>query len=254
MKIIFKKTLKFRPSPTLFLLCLMVIGKTGFSQNQKVWTGTSKLFGIDSTSNPGSLVNWSIGMATSSGSSKLDSSIGGRAIFSRFTWENNTSSVLVDSVKVNETVSGCIGSTSTKLVEVFPLPSLVMPSSNQILCSGISPNNFAVSIANYAAISGIGSFSFFYEIRIDSAAGTLFTSGSVSGITSGTANINVGSWPSMTPGKTYVFIITQFGSEQSSSGNNPSPGNLSSVAIQGLPRNYSIQINSTITPPSIQAY
>ncbi|MDZ4668019.1 MAG: hypothetical protein SGJ00_09055 [bacterium] len=238
----------------LLLLCLMAIGHSGISQNQKVWSGTSKLFGINAASNSGSSVNWSIGNAGSSSSSKLDSSIAGRAIFSRFSWANGSVSMVVDSVKVNETVSGCIGSTTTKLVEVYPAPTITLPSSSQVLCSGVAPANFDASLTNYGAISGIGTFLLNYEIRKDSASGSLFASGIISGINSGTVTINTGAWPSMNAGTSYYFVITQFGSEQSSAGNNPSPGNISTAAITGLPQTYSITINPTITPPSIQAY
>jgi hypothetical protein len=226
----------------------------GFAQNQKVWSGTSKLFGINPTGNPGSSVTWTIGNGTSSSSSKADSVVATRAVFARYSWINGGISLTTDTVKVNEIVSGCTSSTITKLIEVYPNPTLTVPASNQTICVGLAPIDFGLNLSNYAAISGIGTFAISYELRIGSASGTVFTSGNISGINSGTANVVTASWPSMSAGTSYYFVITNFGSEQSASGNNPAPGNVSAATLASFPSTYFIQVNSSINAPSIQAY
>lgn len=238
----------------LLLFCMLLAGKMGFSQNQKVWSGTSKLFGIDPSGNPGSTVSWSIGNGSSSSSSKADSVVATRAIFSRYSWVNGGSNYTTDTIKVNEIVSGCTSTTISKLIEVYPNPSLTVPASNQTICAGLAPADFGLNLSNYAAISGIGTFAISYELRIGSASGTVFTSGNISGINSGTINVATASWPSMSAGTSYYFVVTNFGSEQSSSGNNPAPGNVSAATLASFPSTYFIQVNSSINAPSIQAY
>lgn len=238
-----------------FLLFFAIfIGGQLSAQNQKVWTGTSKLFGINAIGNPGSTVSWTIGNGTSSTSSKADSMVSGRAVFARYSWVNASSNFTTDTVKVNEIVSGCTSSTITKLIEVYPNPVLTVPASNQTICAGLAPADFGLNLSNYTAITDMGTFALSYELRIGSASGTVFTSGNISGINSATIQVATAAWPSMSAATSYYFVITNFGSEQSASGSNPAPGNVSAAAISSFPTSYSIQVNSSITPPSIQAY
>jgi hypothetical protein len=235
-------------------LLLLLIASNAMAQNQKVWSGTSKLFGINASANPTSTVNWSVGNGTGSTTTKSDTS--GRAIFSRYSWVNGTANMIVDTVKVSETVSGCISTVTSKLVEVYPLPTLTM-GTNQTICAGAAPANFSLTIGNYANISSIGNFTISYELRAGSVTGTPLGSGSsasVTGINSNTVNINTSSWPSLAANTTYYFVITNFGSEIASAGSNPAPGNLSATDIAALPRTYTIAVNPTITSPSIIAY
>jgi hypothetical protein len=238
----------------LLLFCLLLAGKIGNSQNQKVWSGTSKLFGIDPTGNPGSSVTWTIGNGSSSTSSKADSLVATRAVFARYSWVNGGSNFTTDTIKVNEIVSGCTSTTISKLVDVYPNPILTVPASNQTICAGLAPVDFGLNLSNYAAITGIGTFALSYELRIGSASGTVFTSGNMSGINSGTVNVATASWPSMSAGTSYYFVVTNFGSEQSASGSNPAPGNVSATTIASFPNTYYIQVNASISAPSIQAY
>jgi hypothetical protein len=238
-----------------FLAMLLLIGGSAMAQNQKVWSGTSKLFGIDASANPTSTVNWSVGNATGSTTSKLDTSLA-RATFSRYSWVNGTANMLVDTVKVSETISGCISTVSSKLVEVYPLPNLTM-GTNQTICAGASAANFDFTIANYANISGIGTFTISYELRAGSATGTALggsSTANVTGINSNTVSIPASTFTGLAAGTTYYFVITNFGSEITASGSNPAPGNLSSAAIDAFPRTYTITVNPAITAPSIIAY
>jgi hypothetical protein len=235
-------------------LMLVLFASSAMAQNQKVWTGTSKLFGINAATNPTSTVNWSVRNATGSTTTKVDTS--GRAIFSRYSWGNSTTSMIIDTVRVSETINGCLGDTAKKAIEVYPLPTLTM-GSNQTICAGATPINFSFDISNYASISGIGTFTISYELRAGSASGTPLGSGStatLTGINSSTVNINTSAWPSMTANTTYYFVITNFGSEIAASGSNPAPGNLSTTDIAALPRTYTITVNPAITAPSIIAY
>jgi hypothetical protein len=236
-------------------LMLFLIASSTMAQNQKVWTGTSKLFGVNGATNPTSSVNWSVGNATGSSTTKLDTTLA-RAIFSRYTWVNSTANMIVDTVKVSETISGCVSAVVPKLVEVYALPTLTM-GTNQTLCSGVAPTNFSFTIGNYANISSIGTFTISYELRAGSATGTALGSGStasITGINSNTVNINTSAWPSLTANTTYYFVITNFGSEITTAGSNPAPGNLSTSDIAALPRTYTITVNPAITSPTIIAY
>ena len=237
-------------------LMLLLIASGTMAQNQKVWTGTSKLFGINASTNPTSTVNWSVGNYTGSTSSKADSAVSSRNIFSRVTWANSTANMLVDTVKVSETISGCVSAVVPKLVEVYPLPTLTM-GTNQTICSGAAPTNFSFTIGNYANISSIGTFTISYELRAGSATGTALGSGSTASVTSinsNTVTINTSTWPTLTANTTYYFVITNFGSEIALAGSNPAPGNLSTTDIAALPRTYTITVNPAITAPTIIAY
>ncbi|MEB3150835.1 MAG: hypothetical protein VKL60_17690 [Sphaerospermopsis sp.] len=164
--------------------------------------------------------------------------------------------MVLDTVKVSETISGCISSEATKLVEVFPLPTLTL-GSNQTICAGASPSDFNVTISNYANISGIGTFTVSYELRAGSATGTPLggaSTATINNINSGTISIPASSFTGFTPGTTYYFVVTNFGSEISATASNPAPGNISSTAVDALPRTYTITVNPAITAPSIMAY
>lgn len=235
-------------------LLLLLIASNAMAQNQKVWSGTSKLFGVNASANPTSTVNWSVGNGTGSATTKLDTS--GRAIFSRYSWVNSTANMIVDTVKVSETVSGCISTIANKLVEVYPLPTLTM-GTNQTICAGASAANFDFTIANYANISGIGTFTISYELRAGSATGTALggsSTANVTSISSNTVSIPASTFTGLAAGTTYYFVITNFGSELALAGSNPAPGNLSTTDIAALPRTYTIAVNPTITSPSIIAY
>ncbi|MDZ4668947.1 MAG: hypothetical protein SGJ00_13860 [bacterium] len=249
----YNKNLFFRLSLIIGLLSLGLLVQ---AQNQKVWTNTSKLFGINGATNPTSTISWSVGNFTASTTSKADSLIAARATFARYSWLNPSASLIVDTVKVSESVSGCLSSTVSKLIEVYPLPSLTM-GTNQTICSGALPAAFSFSISNYASISGIGNYTISYELRAVSATGTALggsSTATVTGVNSGTVNISTTGWPAMTAGTTYYFVITNFGSEITATASNPAPGNLSSIDIAALPRTYTIAVNPAITAPSIQAY
>jgi hypothetical protein len=241
------------------ILCLFFLfcASNSFAQNQKVWTGNSKLFGIDSTANRGSSITWNLGLGTGSTSSKADSSVtavGNRTIFTRVNFANATSAMIVDTVKVFETLNGCSTSVSSKPVEVYPLPVISVPA-NQTLCSGVSPANISLSLTNYAAISGIGTFTLSYELRAGSASGTALggaSSATVSGINSSSISINTSSWPSLTAGTTYYLVITAFGSELASP--TPLPGNVSASVLASFPQTYTITVYPNLTAPSIIAY
>jgi len=244
------------PFNKILSILFLLVTTSAMAQNQKVWSGTSKLFGVDPNTNPTSTVNWTLGNFTGSTSSKADSAVSSRNIFTRVSWNNPTSNMLVDTVKVSETLNGCISSIATKLVEVYPLPTLTM-GTNQTICAGLTPSNFSFDISNYANISGIGTFNISYELRAGSATGTALGSGSsanITGINSGTVNINTSAWPSLAANTTYYFVITNFGSEITTAGSNPAPGNLSTAAIDALPRTYTITVQPNVAAPSIIAY
>lgn len=241
------------------ILCLFFFfcASSSFAQNQKVWTGSSKLFGIDSTANPGSSITWNLGLGTGSISSKSDSAVsavGNRAIFTRVSFANSTAAMVVDTVKVSESLNGCSTSISSKLVEVYPIPTFTVPA-NQTLCSGISPSNFSLTLSNYAALSGIGTFTLSYEVRAGSSSGTALGGGStatLTGINSTTVAINTSSWPSLSAGTTYYLVITAFGSELTSP--TPLPGNVSSSVLATFPQTYTLTVYPNLTAPSIIAY
>jgi hypothetical protein len=220
------------------------------AQTQKAWTGTSKLFGINGTTNPGSTVNWTL--VTAGTSSKADSAVSSRNLFTRVTYNNGTAAMIRDTLRVSETVSGCSGSVTNKAVEVYPLPICSLPTSQNI-CFGGTAANFNVFINNFAAISGIGGLTFNYELRSGSATGSVVSSasGSVTGITSSPVTISTSGWPTLTPGATYYFVITSFGSTNTAGGH-PAPGNIASVA--SFPTTYTILINPAIAVPTITAY
>ena len=114
-----------------FLFLVLLFASTiAMAQNQKVWTGTSKLFGVNGATNPTSTVNWSVGNATGSTTTKLDTTLA-RALFSRYSWVNSTASMIVDTVKVSETVSGCVSTLSSKCSRCRLAPSL--PSLRNVL-------------------------------------------------------------------------------------------------------------------------
>jgi hypothetical protein len=246
-----KLTFKFT-----FIL-LLLTATNALAQNQKVWTGSSKLFGIDSTANRGSNVNWNLGLGTGSTSTKTDSnvvSVANRTIFTRANFINTTSAMVVDTIKVTETLNSCITTTGIKLIEVFPLPTFNL-ASNQTLCAGSSPSNFNLVISNYAAINSIGNFSISYELRAGSTIGTPLggaSSGNLTGINSNTIPINVSSWPALTANTTYYFIITAFGSEITSP--IPVPGNIGPSGLASFPQTYTITVQPSLTNPSIISY
>ena len=237
------------------LLFLFMVGSAfiAHAQNQKAWTGTSKLFGINGTTNPGSVVTWTLGLGTSSTSSKLDSSVSSRNLFSRITCTNASASMIVDTVKVGETVGGCAGAITSKIMEVYPLPVCSLPTS-QSLCNGASLASFNLYITNYAAISGIGNLTLTYQVRAGSSTGTALggsSSGTLTGIASSSTTINPATWPAMTAGTTYYFVITSFGST-TTSGGHPAPGNIASVT--SFPTTYTFIINPAVVAPTITAY
>lgn len=243
------------------LLFLLGLGISQMNaQNQKVWTGTSKLFGINDATNPGSSVTWNLGLGTGSTSSKTDSTVSARAIFTRINWSNPTAAMIVDTVKVSETVSGCPSVIVSKLVEVYPLP-ICSIGSNQTLCYGVSPVSFTLNITNYSDITGIKDFPISYEVRAGSTTGTALggTSTGSTTLSAASTTINPSTWPSMAAGTTYYFVITSFGSSISATGNNPAPGNISLTGIGAnayavLPTNNTYIISPVITAPSIIAY
>jgi hypothetical protein len=239
----------------LLFLVLIFASTAAMAQNQKVWTGTSKLFGINAATNPTSTVNWSVGNATGSTTTKLDTTLT-RVIFSRYSWVNSTAAMIVDTVKVSETISGCVSTVASKLVEVYPLPTLTMGSKDTI-CAGVKPNNFSFTVSNYSILNGIiDTLKVYYELRAGSVTGSPLTGStdSVTVINSGTVNINTSAWAIPLPNTTYYFVITNFGSGKVAAGSNPAPGNLSTTDIASLPRTYTITVNPAITAPSIIAY
>jgi hypothetical protein len=239
------------------LSVFFLITSNAFAQNQKVWTASSKLFGIDSTSNRGSTVTWTLGLGTGSTSAKTDSSVvavANRNIFTRVNFVNNTANVVVDTVKVSETLNSCVTTTANKLIEIFPLPSFTLPS-NQTICAGSTPTNFNLVISNYSNISAIGNFNLSYELRAISPSGTALggaSSASITGINSNTIPINVTAWPSLSPNTTYYFVITTFGSEITTP--TPVPGNISASGISSLPQTLTITVQPALTNPNILAY
>lgn len=247
-----------------YLLTLFILLGFGITelhaQNQKVWTGSSKLFGINGATNPTSSVTWNLGLGTASTSSKTDSIVSARAIYTRVNWSNPTTAMIVDTLKVFETVNACPGLMSTKLVEVYPLP-ICSIGSNQILCAGVAPASFTLSITNYSAISGIKDFPISYEVRAGLITGTALggTSTGSTTLTTASTTINPSTWPSMTAGTTYYFVITSFGSSISATGTNPAPGNIgltgtgvSAYAI--LPSNNTFTISTILGTPIITPY
>ncbi|MBU3664132.1 MAG: hypothetical protein FGM41_13195 [Bacteroidetes bacterium] len=242
----------------IFSVLLLLIASNAMAQNQKVWSGSSKLFGIDSTANRGSTITWNLGLGTGSTSSKTDSvvtAVSNRNIFTRASFANTTAAMIVDTIKVIETLNACSTSTSSKLIEVFPIPLISVPTTNQTLCSGIAPANFNITLSNYAAITNIGTFNLTYEVRLGSANGTALggaSNGSISGINSTTIAINTSAWPSLSANSTYYFVITSFGSSLASP--TPLPGNLSASSLSTFPQTYAITVQPTLTTPSIIAY
>jgi hypothetical protein len=236
-------------------LLLVLLASSAMAQNQKVWTGTSKLFGINGATNPTSTVNWSVGNATGSTTTKLDTTLA-RVLFSRYSWVNSTAAMIVDTVKVSETISGCVSTVASKLVEVYPLPTLSLPT-NQTICSGASALDFNLTISNYTSISAMANLTISYELRAGSATGTPLggtSTATLTGINSGTVSIPASTWTGLVASTTYYFVITNFGSEIAAAGSNPAPGNLSIAAIAALPRTYTITVNPAITTPTIIAY
>jgi len=246
---------------SLMLLILIGFGVTQVNaQNQKVWTGTTKLFGVNATTNPTSSITWNLGLGTSSTSSKTDSTVSSRAIFTRVNWSNPTAAMIVDTVKVSETVSGCPSVIVSKLVEVYPLP-ICSIGSTQTLCAGVAPATFTLNITNYAAITGIKDFTITYEVRAGSTTGTALggTSTGSTTLTTTSTSINPSTWPTMTAGTTYYFVITSFGSTITASSTNPAPGNISitgsgATAYAVLPTNNTFVNSTVVTAPTIIAY
>jgi hypothetical protein len=243
---------------------LILLASSAMAQNQKVWTGTHKYFGVDSTANRGATVTWTVVKPTGSTSVQTDSIPTGhsRAIFTRINWVNGTAAMLVDTVKVTETLNGCISSITTKPIEVYPLPICSL-STNQTLCAGAAPANITLTISNYPAISGIGPLNLSYELRAGSPTGTPLggaSSGSITNITSGTIppiTINTASWPALANNTTYYLIITNFGSDIVTAGANPAPGNVSTASLAlaaSFPQTYTITVQPAIAAPTIIAY
>ena len=225
---------------------------------QKVWTGTHKYFGVDSTANRGATVTWTVVKPTGSTSVQTDSipTVHTRAIFTRINWVNGTAAMLVDTVKVTETLNGCVSSIASKPIEVYPLPTLSLPT-NQTICSGASALDFNLTISNYTSISAMANLTISYELRAGSATGTPLggtSTATLTGINSGTVSIPASTWTGLVASTTYYFVITNFGSEIAAAGSNPAPGNLSIAAIAALPRTYTITVNPAITTPTIIAY
>ncbi len=235
------------------MLAFGLFSQTAFAQNQKVWTGAQKYFGVDSTANKYSSVDWTLGKPAASTSVKTDSVVYTRNLFTRVNFSNPTAAMLVDTVKVIETLNGCPSSSISKLVEVYPLPICSL-GSNQTICGGGTVANFNVYISNYAAISGIGTFSLSYEMRTGSATGTVFSSGNLTGINSGTLAINASAWTGMVAGTSYYFVITAFASEITATASNPAPGAIDASALASLPKTYTIIVNPATVTPSIKAY
>ena len=117
------------------MLAFITLSQFTFAQNQKVWTGAQKYFGIDSTANKYSTVNWTLGKPAGRTSPKTDSVVYTRNLFTRINFTNPTAAMLVDTVKVIETLNGCPSSSVSKLVEVYPLPVCSL-GSNQSICGG----------------------------------------------------------------------------------------------------------------------
>jgi hypothetical protein len=241
----------------ILLLLLLFVASNTMAQNQKVWSGSSKLFGIDSTTNRGSTITWNLGLGTGSTSTKTDSAVTavvGRNIFTRASFANSTAAMIVDTIKVSETLNACSTSTSSKLIEVFPIPVISVPT-NQTLCSGIAPANFNITLSNYVAITNIGTFNLTYEVRLGSATGIALggaSSGSVTGINSTTIAINTSAWPTLSANSTYYFVITSFGSSLASP--TPLPGNISASSLATFPQTYTITVQPTLSAPTIIAY
>ncbi len=247
-----------------YLFMLLILLGFGFTQvnaqNQKVWTETSKLFGVNATTNPGSTVTWNLGLGTGSTTSKTDSTVSARSIFTRVNWSNPTAAMIVDTVKVSETVSGCPSVIVSKLVEVYPLP-ICSIGSTQTLCYGVAPNSFSLNITNYTAITGIKDFPITYEVRAGSTTGTALggTSTGSTTLAAASTSINPSTWPTMVAGTTYYFVITSFGSSITATGTNPAPGNISltgsgATAYAVLPTNNTFVISNVVNAPSITAY
>jgi hypothetical protein len=227
---------------------LILLASSAMAQNQKVWTGTHKYFGVDSTANRGATVTWTVVKPTGSTSVQTDSipTVHTRAIFTRINWVNGTAAMLVDTVKVTETLNGCVSSIASKPIEVYPLPICSL-STNQTICAGASPANINLTISNHTAIAGIGPLNLSYQLRAGSPTGTPLggaSSGTINNITSGTVPINTASWPALSNNTTYYLIITNFGSDIVTSGGNPAPSNISATSIL---TQASITISNTIS-------
>lgn len=243
-----------------FLSLLLFLLASSAMAQQKVWTGTSKLFGVNPATNPTSTVNWSLGTGSTSSKSDITDTISTRLIYTRVNWVNSTAAMIVDYVNVTETLNGCVSSIASKPIEVYPLPICSIVGSNQTLCAGASPANITLNISNYTAIAGIGPLNLSYQLRAGSPTGTPLggaSSDTINNITSGTVPINTTSWPALSNNTIYYLIITSFGSDIVTAGGNPAPGNISATSLAlaaSFPQNYTITVQPAITTPTIIAY
>jgi len=242
---------KIKLSLTLLMGLLMFAALTNkaLAQNQKVWSGKTGGFRIDSTINPTSTIIWNLTLGTGSTSTKVDA--GGRRGFTTVTWGNPLAVMIRDTIKANENINGCTGNVVNKPVDVFPLP-IVSVGINDTICFGATIPSRTLTINNAIALADIGNFNLTLDLRTGSTTGPSVVGGGIPFTNVSTA-ITIPAITSSLAAGTYYLVITSFSSTIAATASNPAPGSVL-TPITNIPTNYLVFIRPSLITPAIIAY